>query len=112
MILKPASRVELAHLLAEASRTASRIEAVDLAAISSLVEHKPEDMTATVEAGMTLSSFQSQLAKFGQWLPIDPAKSDSLTIGDLLAYNLSGPRRFGYGMIRDYLIGIKVAMAD
>jgi len=30
----------------------------------------------------------------------------------LLATNASGPRRFGYGTIRDYLIGIKVVLPD
>jgi FAD/FMN-containing dehydrogenase len=89
----------------------SRISAVDLKAISSLVEHTPEDMTATVETGLSLAAFQEQLRAHGQWLPIDPPRTAELAIADLLAFNLSGPRRCGYGTIRDYLIGIKVAMA-
>ena len=68
-------------------------------------------MTATVEAGMSSGLFRIT-RRAGQWLPIDPPNSDRTTIGDLLAHNLSGPRRFGYGTIRDYLIGIKVALAN
>ena len=44
-------------------------------------------------------------------VPIDPP-DESITIGDLLAVDVSGSRRLGYGTIRDYLIGIRVAMAD
>jgi FAD/FMN-containing dehydrogenase len=35
-----------------------------------------------------------------------------LTIGDLLAQDRFGSRRLGYGTIRDYVIGIKVALAE
>src|SRR6476661_4751981 len=97
MVLTPVNRKELSRGLAEASAGGARIEAVHLNNIASLIEHKPDDMTATVEAGMILSTFQDQLRRANQWLPIDPAAQQSTTIGDLLAHNLSGPRRFGYG---------------
>ncbi|MDB6022112.1 MAG: FAD-binding oxidoreductase [Pedosphaera sp.] len=77
-----------------------------------ILEHTPEDMTVTVEAGMTLAALQTELARHRQWLPLDPPHADRLTIGELINTNASGPRRFGYGTIRDYLIGIKVALAD
>ena len=112
MVLTPADRDELSRRLAEASAGSTRLEEVRLSHIASLVEHKPEDMTATVEAGMILGTFQNELQRAGQWLPIDPPDSQRKTIGDLLAYNLSGPRRYGYGTIRDYLIGIKVALPN
>ena len=77
-----------------------------------MIEHIPDDMTCTVAAEVTLAALQAELAKRGQWLPIDPSRPERLTIGALLANNESGPRRFGYGSIRDSLIGIKVALAD
>ena len=79
---------------------------------SKILEHTPEDMTVTVEAGMTLAALQTELGRHRQWLPLDPPHAHSLTIGGLINANVSGPRRFGYGTIRDYLIGIKVALAD
>jgi hypothetical protein len=88
------------------------IDDFNLAAIDRLIEHVPEDMTATVQAGMTLENFQVQLAKQNQWLPVDPPCPDVLSIGALLAGNHSGPRRFGCGTIRDWLIGITVVLAD
>ena len=51
---------------------AKHVESLDLSAINQLVEHVPEDMTATVQAGMSMADFQGALAKQNQWLPIDP----------------------------------------
>ena len=99
-------------MLASNFAVADKISAVELGQLTDLVEHHPEDMTASVEAGMTLAEFQTRLRQTGQWLPIDPPHAEKLTIGELLALNLSGSRRLGYGTIRDYLIGIKVALAD
>ena len=111
MILRPQSREDLSALLAGNFASGGKVEKVDLSAIASLVEHQPEDMTASVEAGMTLRIFQEGLRASGQWLPIDPP-NENITIGDLLAFDVNGSRRLGYGTIRDYLIGIRVAMAD
>ena len=80
--------------------------------MSDVIEHIPTDMTVTANASLTLSALQTELAKGGQWLPIDPPSPGSMTIANLLAHNLSGPRRFGYGTIRDYAIGLRVRLAD
>jgi len=76
------------------------------------MEHIPTDMTVTVDSNSTLAELQTELKKGGQWLPVDPPSPAKLTIADLLARNLNGPRRFGYGTIRDYAIGMKVRLAD
>ncbi len=112
MRLQPLTLEELLRQIAEASAGAVRIESVDLSAFNRIVEYAPEDMTATAQAGMSLAAFQRELALRKQWLPIDPPNPEQVTIGELLDFNVSGPRRYGYGTIRDYLIGIKVAMAD
>ncbi len=112
MILKPANREELPGLLREISDSRGRVTGYDLSRVAALIHHTPEDMTATVEAGMSLADFQALLRARGQWLPIDPPFAESLSIGALLAANPSGPRRFGHGTIREHLIGIRVALAD
>ena len=58
MILKPASVEELAELLANANARGEKISSVSLAALNRLLEHTAEDMTATVEAGVTLAELQ------------------------------------------------------
>jgi FAD/FMN-containing dehydrogenase len=70
--------------------------------------HVPEDMTVTVAAEVTLAALQAELGQRGQWLPVDPP--GMLTVRQLLDTNASGPRRFGYGTIREHLLGIKVAL--
>lgn len=112
MILRPASRDELCLALKAANESGELIDGVDLRSLALRISHLPEDMTVSVEAGVTLQTLQSRLREGGQWLPIDPPGSDKLTVGALLATNRSGPRRLGYGTIREHLIGIKVALAS
>ena len=112
MILQPSSLKDLSRGLSHAGALGEKIERVELGALNRVVEHAPEDLTVTVETGLTLLALQTELGKRGQWLPIDPPRPERLTIRELLEENASGPRRFGWGTIRDYLIGIKVALAD
>jgi len=77
-----------------------------------VIEHAPADMVVTVEAGITLEALQAQLAKAGQFLPLDPFNSPGHTIGGLLAAGWSGPLRLRFGSARDFLIGIRVALPD
>lgn len=73
--------------------------------------HEPADLTISVEAGMTLGALQRYLAGHNQMLPLDPPLADQATIGGLIATAADGPRRLGYGTLRDLLIGITVVEA-
>jgi glycolate oxidase FAD binding subunit len=77
-----------------------------------ILEYHPEDMTVTIEAGLLLSDLQDRLRQSGQWLPIDPPCAERVTISDLISQNLSGPRRYGYGTIREHLLGLSARLAD
>lgn len=77
-----------------------------------VVEHSQADMVVSVEAGITLEALQAELAKAGQFLPLDPFNSPGHTIGGLLATAWTGPLRLRYGSPRDFLIGIRVALPD
>src|SRR5262245_61264208 len=103
MILRPANKQELARALSSASTSRSRVTGADLSSLNRIIHHTPGDLTVRVEAGISLATLQAALALAGQWLPIDPPAPDRLTVADLLAGNLSGPRRLGYGTIRDHL---------
>jgi FAD/FMN-containing dehydrogenase len=112
MTLRPSSVDELAKAFADLAPRGTRVTAVDLSALHQVLEYTPEDMTVTVQAGITLATLQSRLAERGQWLPIDPPHPESTTIAALLAYDLSGPRRLGFGTIREHLLGLKVVLAE
>src|SRR5581483_2142864 len=107
MIPEPSNAAQLAQILAAAFARKEKIQGVELRALNRIVEYTPEDMTVTVESGLTLAALQTELGRHRQWLPLDPPGPQQLTISDLINTNASGPRRFGYGTIRDYLIGIK-----
>src|SRR6202030_783750 len=62
--------------------------------------------TITVQAGITLGRLQDLLATENQRLPVDVPHPDRATLGGALAVNASGPRRPGFGPLRDYVIGI------
>ena len=77
-----------------------------------VIEHSQADMVVSVEAGITLEALQAELAKTGQFLPVDPFNSPGHTVGGLLATGWAGPLRLRYGSPRDFLIGIRVAQPD
>jgi glycolate oxidase FAD binding subunit len=77
-----------------------------------VLEHSQADMVVSVEAGITLEALQAELARAGQFLPLDPFASPGHTIGGLLATGWTGPLRMRYGTPRDFLIGVRVALPD
>lgn len=77
-----------------------------------VLEHSPADMVVTVEAGITLEALQAELRRTDQFLPLDPFNSPGHTVGGLLATGWTGPVRQRYGSVRDFLIGIRVALPD
>jgi FAD/FMN-containing dehydrogenase len=99
-------------MMAAKNTRAEKIAAVDLRQMNRVLELTPEDMTVTVESGIMLGALQRELARHGQWLPIDPPNAEGVSIREVLSKDLSGPRRFGYGTIREHLIGMKVVLAD
>ncbi len=103
---------QLAARLRAANADRQPIGPLDFSPHQRVLAHEPEDMTVTVESGLTLAALQSILKKHGQWLPLDPAGADQLTIRRLLDENLSGPRRLGHGTARDWLLGLKAVLAD
>jgi glycolate oxidase FAD binding subunit len=85
---------------------------LSLARLNGVMEHEPADLTATVQAGVTMAELQAQLGSRRQWWPIDPPLPTAATVGGVLATNASGPKRLLYGTPRDLLIGITVVHAD
>ncbi|MCC7141623.1 MAG: FAD-binding oxidoreductase [Candidatus Eisenbacteria bacterium] len=90
---------------------------VDLCGLDRLVEHRPEELVATVECGISLSGLQRALAAHGQCLPIAPpcsglAEGSSSTLGGTLAANACGLERLRFGTARDWVIGATLLRGD
>lgn len=86
--------------------------ALDTTGLARVVEYEPNDLTATIEAGMTLATFQQTLATNGQYLPADPPPSDNVTIGGLLATARPGAWRHHVPGQRDLVLGITSIQPD
>src|SRR4051794_29366454 len=67
------------------------------------VELHARDMTVCAAADVPLSVVQEKLAAVDQWLPIDG--DPTLTVGNLVEANSTGPLRLGYAAWRDLLLG-------
>ena len=85
---------------------------LDLSRYHRVLDYQPADLTATVEAGISLAALQRELAPGGKFLPLEAPLAERATLGGILAANASGPLRYGYGLPRDWLIGISVVTAD
>jgi len=97
----------------ECGNPITRVEVVlTLERMRRIVEYSPPDLTATVEAGLTLAEFNSVTVRDRQWLPLDPPGFGSASLGAIAACNSSGALRLGFGTPRDYVIGLKLAHAD
>lgn len=81
-------------------------EGLSLAKLNRIVDYPARDLTATVEAGVTMQALTELLATEHQRLPVDVPQASQATIGGVIATNFNGPRRYGCGSLRDFVIGI------
>ena len=81
---------------------------LDLSRLDRIVEVDPGNQTVDVEAGVTLGELQAEAAKHGLFFPVDPDAAPEMTIGGLVATAAAGPRRLGYGLPRDLVLGLRV----
>ena len=79
---------------------------LSLGKLNRLIDYPSRDLTITVEAGMTMAELAGHLAAENQRLPLDIALAETATVGGVVAANLSGPRRYQFGTMRDYLLGV------
>lgn len=80
--------------------------AVDLRSLDAVIDYPARDMTITVQAGITVEELSEILRAEKQWLPIDVPMPNEATLGGSIATNANGPGRYGFGTLRDYVIGI------
>lgn len=80
--------------------------------MNKIINISPENMTATVEPGVVLGHFQREVEKFGLFYPPDPSNLAVSTIGGSIAQSSGGAKSFKYGTTKDYVIDLKVVMAN
>jgi glycolate oxidase FAD binding subunit len=77
-----------------------------------ILMYEPRDLTISVEAGHPFADLQSLVGQHGQMIALDPPFQEGSTIGGIVAANMSGPLRAGFGTARDLVIGMRFATLD
>lgn len=75
------------------------------------IEIDEENQMAVAEAGVTLMDFIKAVEEAGLYFPPHPG-DESAMIGGLVATNAGGSRAVKYGVIRNYIRGLEVVLAD
>jgi glycolate oxidase FAD binding subunit len=81
--------------------------------VSGVLEYNLQEYTFTALAGTPIQEVQDLLAKHGQYLPFDPPLVKAgATLGGTVASGLSGPGRYRFGGVRDFLLGVKFVSGE
>lgn len=86
--------------------------ALSVARMNRIQEINPRDFVAVVQPGVVTAKLQAAVEKRGLYYPPDPASRADCSLGGNIATNAGGPRCLKYGVTRDYVLGLQVALAD
>jgi len=88
---------------------------LNLSKLNGILEYLPEELYIKVKACTPIDQIEEELKKNKQQLAFEPidfgylflGKSDYGTAAGQVACNISGPRRFKVGSVRDHLLGFR-----
>ncbi len=88
---------------------------LNLSKLNDIIEYLPEELYIKVKAATPIQQIEEELKKQKQQLAFEPldfgillnGKSDYGTAAGQVACNISGPRRFKVGGVRDHILGFR-----
>jgi glycolate dehydrogenase FAD-binding subunit len=84
------------------------VSQIDMTGLTGVIEYEPGEYTFTAYAGTRVSLIEEVLGEHGQFLPFDPPLVRAgATLGGTVASGLSGPGRYRYGGVRDFILGVR-----
>lgn len=96
------------HICGAQSKQHHAGDLLSLSHYRGVVHYQPDELVITVKAGTSLKELTHILAENQQMLAFEPPDYGGSTIGGTYACALTGPSQPFRGILRDYVLGVKI----